>query len=79
MLSKMVPFVVLWLSLSPALLQAGTCKGEDPCKQCANCKACKYCNSGKGSCSVYREQADREYEARKRAQQAGLSIANGKL
>jgi len=45
---------------------AGTCKGETPCQHCKTCKSCRYCRSGKGSCNVAREQADREYEAKQK-------------
>lgn len=58
---------LLGLLLAASAAWAGVCKGDDPCRECVNCRACKYCNSGKGSCSVKREQADRDYAARRKA------------
>lgn len=62
--------IVLISGLVMATASAGVCKGDDPCKACANCRECRYCKSGKGSCSVAREQADRDYLARQKAKAA---------
>lgn len=67
---KIATLVLTALFAASALAEAGVCKGETPCKACANCRSCKYCNSGKGSCSVKRDEEERQYQARKAAREA---------
>ena len=52
--------------------EAGTCKGEDPCKACKDCSACKYCdpkNPSHGSCGVMRDQNGQAAAIRDRKRQ----------
>jgi hypothetical protein len=37
---------------SPAVLEAATCYGSDPCNACKNCKYCKHCAKDGGSCGI---------------------------
>lgn len=59
-------FALCVLCAVPSL--AAVCKGDTPCLACKDCSKCAYCTSGKGSCSVLREQTEEQARQRRAKQ-----------